>query len=48
MNYKPYFMEDLVETVVRKQGRQHHDDAALPEWQNAVNFARTLFLIGRY
>ena len=48
LNYKPYFMEDLVVRVTEKMTKEQFIDPNLSEIQNSANYARILFLIGEY
>ena len=48
LNYSPYFLEDLVEECVYKMGPESYYDDEMTEQENAVSYARILFLIGDY
>lgn len=48
INYKAYFMEDLVEEVMHKLTKQNFIDNELSDLRNNVNYSRVLFLIGEY
>lgn len=48
LNYAPYFLEDLVEQIVYQNGAESFGDDQKSVKDNAVYFARILFLIGDY
>ena len=48
INYKAYFMEDLVEEVMHKLTKENFMDPEMSDLRNNVNYSRVLFLIGEY
>ena len=48
VNYKAYFLEDLVQEVTSEAWREGQRDRGLDEASNHVKFAKVLFYVGEF